>query len=452
VNDREGNGESPARPAPVAFSEALRFWWKLGWISFGGPAGQIATMDRELVEKRRWISEKRFLHALDYCMALPGPEAQQLATYVGFLLHGTLGGIVAGTLFVLPSVFVLWLLSWVYMAHGHVPAVDGVLSGFKPAIVAVILYATWRVGKRALRSWLHVALAAAALAALRLGAPFLAVVAGAALVGILVHRLGLDARFRMQGPAHASPKAGTEPARATYALDDDSPTPPHAMPSRARTVRCLLVGLLLWASVEGALVLATGWGSTVSAMGRFFTVAALVTFGGAYAVLPYVAQVAIESRRWLTPGQMVDGLALGETTPGPLIMVVTFVGYVGAWRTMGPEWAPLGLLVATWFTFLPSILLILVGAPHVERVRGRLAWTAPLAAVSAAVVGVIANLAFYLAPPVFLRGGPDLYALDLFALGLFLACGVLLFGLRLAVHWVVLLAGLAGLVRAFFAG
>src|SRR5262245_16790682 len=386
----------------VPFREALRFWWRLGFISFGGPAGQIATMDRELVERRRWISGRRFLHALDYCMALPGPEAQQLATYIGFLLHGTLGGIVAGALFILPSVFVLWLLSWAYMNFGHVPAVDGVLAGFKPAVVAVLLYATYRVGLRSLRSALHGALAVAALLALQLGAHFLWVVTGAALIGLVVHRLGLDARLRMTGAAHGATKGDAPPSaeRPRFVLDDDTPTPVHALPSRARTVRQVLWALALWASVEGLLVFTTGWSSPLSVMSRFFTVAAFVTFGGAYAVLPYVAQVAIETRRWLEPGQMIDGLALGETTPGPLIMVVSFVGYVGAWRTMGPEYALAGLLVATWFTFLPSFVFILVGVPHVERVRGRLAWTAPLSAVSAAVVGVIANLAVYLAPPV----------------------------------------------------
>jgi chromate transporter len=430
----------------VPFRDAFRFWLKLGFISFGGPAGQIATMDRELVERRRWISEKRFLHALGYCMALPGPEAQQLATYIGFLLHGTIGGIVAGALFILPSVFVLWALSWVYMQFGHVPAVDGVLAGFKPAVVAVILAASWRVGRRAIKTWLHGALAASALLALQLGLAFPLVVAGAALAGLAAHRLGLDRGS--PAPAGHGGEAPTAPAdRVAYVIDDDTPTPVHALPSRARTLRQLLCALLLWGAVEGSLVLFTGSTSTLTEMGLFFTLAALVTFGGAYAVLPYIAQVAIETHGWLRPGQMVDGLALGETTPGPLIMVVAFVGYVGAWQAIGPSWGWAGLLVATWFTFLPSFFFILVGAPHIERIRGRVAWTAPLAAVSAAVVGVIVNLAVYLAPPVLFPGREPAW----FALGLFAACAALLFWRRWAVHWVVLAAGAVGLARSLLA-
>jgi chromate transporter len=434
----------PPPPPAVPFRAAFRFWLKMGFISFGGPAGQIATMDRELVEKRRWISEKRFLHALNYCMALPGPEAQQLATYVGFLLHGTLGGIVAGGLFILPSVFVLWFLSWVYMAYGHVPAVDGVLAGFKPAVVAVILAASWRVGKRAIKTWLHGAIAAAALGALRLGVAFPWVVASAALVGFLAQRFGIGGPVTT-APGHApTTPAGDAATPARYVIDDDTPTPLHALPSRARTLRQLARALPPWGSGEGALVLTTGSTSTLTQMGLFFTLAALVTFGGAYAVLPYIAQVAIESHGWLRPHQMIDGLALGETTPGPLIMVVAFVGYVGAWQAVSPSVGWAGLLVATWFTFLPSFFFILVGAPHVERIRGRLGWTAPLAAVSAAVVGVILNLAVYLAPPVlFPNGSPDAFSLALFAAG-----ATLLVWKRVAVHWVVLAAGLVGLARA----
>jgi chromate transporter len=439
--------DSPENPpAHVPFWEAFRFWLEMGFISFGGPAGQIATMDRELVEKRHWISEKRFLHALNYCMALPGPEAQQLATYIGFLLHGTIGGIVAGGLFILPSVFVLWLLSWVYMAYGHVAAVDGVLAGFKPAVVAVILAASWRVGRRAIKTWIHGVIAAAALVALQLGVAFPWVIAGAALAGVLAHRLGWS-RASGPTPSHARGASSTSATvPVTYVIGDDTPTPEHALPSRARTLRQLACALLLWGAAEGTLVLATGSTSTLTDMGLFFTLAALVTFGGAYAVLPYIAQVAIDTHGWLRPGQMIDGLALGETTPGPLIMVVAFVGYVGAWQAVGPSSGWAGLLVATWFTFLPSFFFILVGAPHIERIRGRLGWTAPLAAVSAAVVGVIANLAVYLAPPVLFPGGRA----EWFALGLFAACLALLFWKRWAVYWVVLAAGAVGLGRALW--
>ena len=435
-------------PRRVPFREAFRFWLKLGFISFGGPAGQIATMDRELVERRRWISEKRFLHALNYCMALPGPEAQQLATYIGFLLHGTVGGIVAGSLFILPSVFVLWFLSWAYMAYGHVPAVDGVLAGFKPAVIAVILAASWRVGRRAIKTRVHGAIAVSALVALQLGVAFPWVVAGAALAGFLAHRFGLGRAPAARADPASREASDAAPRSIRYVIDDETPTPGHALPSRARTLRQLACALLLWGGVEGTLVLATGSTSTLTEMGLFFTLAALVTFGGAYAVLPFIAQFAIESHGWLRPDQMVDGLALGETTPGPLIMVVAFVGYVGAWQAVGPSHGWAGLLVATWFTFLPSFFFILVGAPHIERIRGRLGWTAPLAAVSAAVVGVILSLAVYLAPPVLFPGRTPSW----FALGLFAACALALFWRRWTVHWVVLAAGAVGLARGLLFG
>jgi chromate transporter len=373
-------------------------------------------------------------------MALPGPEAQQLATYIGWLLHGRRGGIVAGGLFVLPSVFVLLALSWIYMAYGHVAAVDRVLDGFRPAVVAVILHASVRIGRRAIRSVLHGALAAAALAALLLGVPFPFVVIGAAAAGILAHRLGLNAS--RQGPAHEA--SGDARGGAGYVIGDDSPPPAHARPSRRGLLRTLAGAAVLWGLAFGPLALLRGTGDALTEMALFFTLAALVTFGGAYAVLPFVAQVAIESRRWLTPGQMVDGLALGETTPGPLIMVVAFVGFVGAWQALGPGYGWMGCLVATWFTFLPSFAFIFAGAPHIEAVRGRVGWTAPLAAVSAAIVGVIVHLAAYLARPVFLPEG----RFDVFAAALFLVCGLLLFVRKWAVHWVVLAAGATGLARA----
>jgi len=423
--------EAPAAPT---FREALRFWWRLGWISFGGPAGQIAVMHEELVVRRRWISEGRFLHALNYCMALPGPEAQQLATYVGWLLHGTRGGIAAGALFVLPSVAILGVLSWLYMAAGSLPVVEGVLAGFKPAVVAVILAAGWRLGRRAVRGWFHAALAAAALAAIHFGAPFPAVIGGAALLGVLAHRAVPGAAAAGDGPPPA-PRGV-----AGSVLDEDTPPPPHAVPSPGRTARVAAAGLLLWGAGLGLACLAGGPAGPLVTMGLFFTAAAFVTFGGAYAVLPFVAQMAIETWGWLDRRQMVDGLALGETTPGPLIMVVGFVGFVGAWRSLGPSWGPAGLLVATWFTFLPSFLFIFLGAPHVERLRGRPAWTAPLAAVTAAVVGIILHLAVYLAPPVFLpAGSPDPFALAVATLAL-----AALFLGRWSVHGTVLAAGAAG--------
>jgi len=353
------------RGVPLSFGEALRFWLKLGFISFGGPTGQIAIMHQELVERRRWISEGRFLHALNYCMLLPGPEAQQLATYIGWLMHRTWGGIVAGGLFVLPSVFIMIALSWIYLAYGEVPLVAGVFYGIKPAVVAIVLAAAHRIGSRTLKNaWLWAIAAAAFIAIFAFHAPFPAIV-------IAGGHAGAHASF---GPA---------------LIDEDTPTPEHARFSWKKFSAFGFAGLALWALVLGALAAAHGWDGTLPQMGWFFTKAALVTFGGAYAVLPYVVQAAVEQYHWLTAPQMIDGLALGETTPGPLIMVVAFVGFIGA--------GVAGALVATFFTFLPSFIFIFMGAPFIETTHGDLRFTAPLTGITAAVVGVILNLAVFFA-------------------------------------------------------
>jgi len=368
---------------PVSFAEALRWWLRLGFISFGGPAGQIAIMHDELVVKRRWISERRFLHALNYCMVLPGPEAQQLATYIGWLLHGVRGGIAAGVLFVLPSLFILVGLSWIYVAYGDVPLVVAVLYGIKPAVTAIVLHAAWRIGRRALRGPVLWALAAAAYAALTfLQAPFPLIILAALVIGALGGTL-MPRYFA--GSPHASAAAGDGPTL----IDDDTPPPAHARFSPARFVRGLALGLGLWAIAYAALAFVLGTDHRLAQMGAFFTTAALLTFGGAYAVLPYVVQAAVMQYGWLTATQMIDGLALGETTPGPLIMVVAFVGFLGAGVP--------GALVATFFTFLPSFVFILLGAPLVEATREDLKFMAPLTAVTAAVVGVILNLALFFA-------------------------------------------------------
>jgi chromate transporter len=389
---------------PVSFRQALRFWLKLGFISFGGPAGQIAIMHRELVERYRWISERRFLHALNYCMVLPGPEAQQLATYIGWLMHGTWGGIVAGALFVLPSLAILIALSWVYVRFGEVPAVAAVLAGVKPAVVAIVLAAAWRIGTRALRHPVLWAIAAAAFLALAvLGLPFPVVILGAAAVGFVGARV---APHVFRGGGHAA--VGT--AHVPSLIDDDTPPPAHARFSAPRFALMVTVFLALWALALGALALAFGLGGDFTLMARFFTQAALLTFGGAYAVLPYVLQGAVEDYGWVTAPQMIDGLALGETTPGPLIMVVAFVGFVGGWTKMplGPDAllaaGVAGASVATFFTFLPSFLFILAGGSLVERTRGDVKLTAPLTAITAAVVGVIVNLAVFFAWHVFWTG------------------------------------------------
>ena len=386
------------RPEPVPFIEALRFWLKLGFISFGGPAGQIAIMHTELVERRRWISEKRFLHALNYCMLLPGPEAQQLATYIGWLMHRGWGGIVAGALFVLPSLFILIGLSWIYLVFGDVPVVAGLFYGIKPAVTALVLHAAHRIGTRALRNgWMWGIAAASFVAIFAFDTPFPAIVAAAGLVGWLGSRRWPNV-FALGG-GHGGSVKGFGPAL----IDDDTPTPVHARFTYARLARVLAVGLSLWLLAMGALVAWQGWEATLSQMGWFFTKAALLTFGGAYAVLPYVYQGAVETFQWLTGPQMIDGLALGETTPGPLIMVVAFVGYVGGWNSavLGPDalflGAALAATVVTFFTFLPSFVFILAGGPLVEATHGKLGFTAPLSAITAAVVGVILNLASFFA-------------------------------------------------------
>ena len=391
MSSAEAGAPSTAPPA-VSFGEAFRFWLKLGFISFGGPTGQIAIMHQELVERRRWISEKRFLHALNYCMVLPGPEAQQLATYIGWLMHRTWGGIVAGGLFVLPSVFILIALSWIYLTYGNVTFVAGIFYGIKPAVVAIVLAAAWRIGQRALK---HPALwgvsAVAFLAIFAFGAPFPAIVLAAGIIGYL------GGRFY---PAIFSSQHGGHQNQETFGpalIDDDTPTPAHAIFSWAKLAAYFAAGIALWVGMIVALAVALGLDSTLTQMGLFFSKAALLTFGGAYAVLPYVYQGAVEHYGWLTAAQMIDGLALGETTPGPLIMIVAFVGYVGAGTA--------GALVATYFTFLPSFIFIFMGAPFVETTHGNLKFSAPLTGITAAVVGVILNLALFFAWHVLWPGG-----------------------------------------------
>ncbi len=389
--------DSAAPPTPT-FGQAFAYWLRLGFISFGGPAGQIAIMHEELVERRRWISEQRFLHALNYCMVLPGPEAQQLAIYIGWLMHRTRGGIVAGGLFVLPSLFILIGLSWVYLAFGHVAAVAGVFYGIKPAVTAIVVSAAYRIGSRALKNgWLWGIAAAAFVAIFALDLPFPLIVLAAGLAGHLGGRFA-PARFAV-GAGHA--RAAHGPGAAV--IDDDTPTPAHALFTWRRFARVLAVCLGLWLVGIGGLTLAFGWDAVLTQMAWFFTKAALLTFGGAYAVLPYVYQGAVDHQHWLTAAQMIDGLALGETTPGPLIMVVAFVGFVGGWTKaiFGADSLVLAgaaaATVVTFFTFLPSFCFILLGGPFIESTHGNLKFTAPLTGITAAVVGVIVNLALFFA-------------------------------------------------------
>ncbi len=434
------------RTAPaVPFSAALLFWLKLGFISFGGPAGQIAVMHRELVDERRWISERRFLHALNYCMILPGPEAQQLATYIGWLMHRTWGGIVAGLLFVLPSLVILILLSWVYLAFGDLHWVAGLFYGIKPAVTAIVVHAAHRIGTRVLKNaWLWTIAITAFLGITVLNLPFPLIVFGAALAGLLGSRLAPD-KFRI-GTGHTAMSARHQPA----VIDDDTPLPEHARFRWQRLLRIAVIGLLLWSIPMALLVLQLGWDHVLAQMGWFFTKAALLTFGGAYAVLPYVYQGAVEQHAWLTPEQMIDGLALGETTPGPLIMVVAFVGFIGGYAKawLGAQSlflaGALAAIVATWFTFLPSFLFILGGAPLVESTHGEIRVTAPLTAITAAITGVIANLAVFFAWHVFWPDGVQ-GAIDWTSIAIALAAAVALLRFRQGVLPVILACALIGL-------
>ena len=395
----EAPSAAPAEPpTAISFGEAFRFWLKLGFISFGGPAGQIAIMHEELVERKRWISERRFLHALNYCMVLPGPEAQQLATYIGWLMHRTWGGIVAGGLFVLPSLFILIALTWIYLVWGDVPTIAGMLYGIKPAVTAIVVVAAMRIGSRALKNGVLWGIAAAAFIALfALKLPFPLIVIGAGIIGYIGGQVA-PKLFATGGGHGADGKS-----YGAAVIDDDTPTPRHALFTWKRFATVLAIGLLLWGVAMAILVSIYGWQGPLTQMGWFFTKAALLTFGGAYAVLPYVYQAAVEQYQWVTPLQMIDGLALGETTPGPLIMVVAFVAFVGGWTTqfLGPDHlflaGALAAAVVTYFTFLPSFMFILLGGPLVETTYGDLKFTAPLTGITAAVVGVILNLAVFFA-------------------------------------------------------
>ncbi|WP_411877003.1 chromate transporter [Vulcanococcus limneticus] len=408
--------------APVSFRAAARYWLQLGFTSFGGPAGQVATIYSELVERRRWLSERRYLHALNYCMLLPGPEATQLATYIGWLMHGTWGGLVAGALFVLPGVAVLIGLSTIYVLWGQLPLLAAVFWALKPAVVAIVLQAAWRVGSRTLHTpALRLIALAAFLGLSLLKLPYPLIVATAALSGALLGHWRPALITKPGGSGHggqggggaavqaaeAAPAAAPSSAPVPALHDDHTPTPAHGRFSRRSLAVTLLVSGLALSLPLALLSWADGWDGVLATMARFFTKVALLSFGGAYAVLPYVAQGAVENYGWLSAAQMVDGLALGETTPGPLILVVAFVGFLGGWQgsVLGLEpgswWAAAAAaLTVVWFTFLPSFSFILAGAPLVEASRNDLRLGAPLTAITAAVVGVIATLALLFTGPV----------------------------------------------------
>jgi chromate transporter len=438
--------------SPVSLAEASRFWLQLGWMSFGGPAGQIALLHRELVDRRRWLSERRYLHALNYCMLLPGPEAMQLATYLGWLMHGVPGGLIAGGLFVIPSVFVLTALASIYALWGQLPLLAAVFAVLKPAVLAIVLMAAWRIGRRTLHTPLLVALAVAGFLTLALlDLPYPLVVIAAGVIGLLT------ARWRpallLSGGSHGSAAANTAANRPDALHDDHTDSPEHARFCRRRLALTLFIWALALLLPLAALASFGGWNDTLALMARFFTRVALLSFGGAYAVLPYVAQGAVEQFDWLSATQMLDGLALGETTPGPLIMVVAFVGFMGGWNQglgagLGAGSWPIAVaatLVTVWFTFLPSFGFILAGAPLVEASRDDLRLGAPLTAITAAVVGVIASLAVFFAGPVLWPAGRfSPWALLVVAAALVV---------QLRFRWSVLqVIGLAALVGAASAG
>ncbi|MHB1103069.1 MAG: chromate efflux transporter [Devosia sp.] len=442
----------PDAPAHPSFADATKVWAKIGLLGFGGPAGQIALMHRELVEERRWISETRFLHALNYCMLLPGPEAQQLATYVGWLLHGTRGGVVAGTLFFLPGFFVILALSTAYALFQETAWLASLFFGLKAAVLAIVVEAVLRVGRRAIRNSLSLGIAASAFLALFLfNVPFPLVVLGAGLIGYL----GARARPDLFTAGARGKPAAAEPASL---IDDDFA---QIRPSAARAAGVIAVWGALWCAPLPLIVPAFGWSNIFTAIAGFFSQMSLVTFGGAYAVLAYVAQQAVEGFGWLDPGEMIDGLALAETTPGPLVLVLSYVGFLAAFRQpmgLDPLLAGvLGATLSTWVTFVPCFLWIFLGAPYVERLRGNERLSGALAAITAAVVGVILNLAIWFGLHVVFREvgtltagplslvAPVWSSLDLLALGFSVIAAVALFRLKLGILPVLALAAALGL-------
>lgn len=428
-----------------SFAEAFRFWVKLGFISFGGPTGQIAIMQTELVEKKKWISQSRFLHALNFCMLLPGPEAQQLAIYIGWLLHKTWGGIVAGAFFVIPSIFILWGLSFIYAAFGNIPWIAAIFYGLKPAVTAIVLTAVIRIGRKALKNEVMWTLAALAFIAIYFfKVPFPAIILSAGVIGFAG---GLFWKSKFGNASRENS------ASATSVLSDEQESPAHARPNLSRAFWVSIVWLTLWLTPTVIVGVLGGWNSTLFKEGLFFSKAAVVTFGGAYAVLPYVTQEALFHYGWLKPGQMMDGLGLAETTPGPLIMVLQFVGFMGAWQH--PEGlapllaATIGALITTWATFTPCFLWIFLGGPYIEQLRGNRRLTSALSAITAAIVGVVLNLAVWFALHVFF---PATATVDWFAILLCATAFVAMLRYKIDIVPVIIGAGILGLLRNFILG
>ncbi|PYK77441.1 MAG: chromate transporter [Verrucomicrobia bacterium] len=435
----------PDRRAAPSFAEAFKFWLKLGFISFGGPTGQIAIMQTELVEKKKWVSQSRFLHALNFCMLLPGPEAQQLAIYIGWLLHKTWGGIVAGAFFVIPSIFILWGLSFIYAAFGNIPWIAAIFYGLKPAVTAIVLTAVIRIGRKALKNevmWTLAALAFIAIYFFKI--PFPAIILSAGMIGFAG---GLLWKSKFENASKENPTSEAS------VISDEQESPAHARPNLSRAFWVSIVWLTLWLAPTLLIGALRGWDSTLFKEGLFFSKAAVVTFGGAYAVLPYVTQQALFHYGWLKPGQMLDGLGLAETTPGPLIMVLQFVGFMGAWQH--PEGLPpllaatIGALVTTWATFTPCFLWIFLGGPYIEQLRGNSRLTSTLSAITAAIVGVVLNLAVWFALHVFF---PATGTIDWFAIILCIAAFVAIARYKIDIVAVIIGAGLFGLLYKSLTG
>jgi chromate transporter len=442
----------------ISFGEAFRVWLRVAVLSFGGPAGQIAVMHRILVEEKNWISESRFLHALNYCMLLPGPEAQQLATYIGWLLHRTAGGIMAGGLFILPGIVAIMGLSYVYAAYGNVGFIEALFFGLKAAVLAIVVQAVVRVGKRALGNRLMIALAAIAFVGIFFfNVPFPIIIIATGVIGYFGARSG---RPEFAAVEHGG---GKRTAVVDSMLGEDMPG--HVRPNVGRSLRVSSIWLLLWVVPVAALLIGLGQANVFSQIALFFSKMALVTFGGAYAVLAYVAQQAVEHYHWLGPREMLDGLGMAETTPGPLIMVLQFVGFMAAFRdpgTLSPMLAAtLGGLLATWVTFIPCFLWIFLGAPYIETLRGNKGLAGALTAITAAVVGVILNLSIWFALHTLFRKTtpfrsfgmsfdmPDWSSLDIAAFVLAAAAATAIFRLNIGMLWVLAGSCAAGVALRF---
>ena len=445
----------------ISFLDSARLWLKIGAISFGGPAAQIALMHRELVERRRWISDGRFLHALNYCMVLPGPEAQQLATYLGWLTHGSLGGIVAGVLFILPSLVIMCMIGSLYVLFGHMPEIQALLYGVKPAVLAIVLAACVRLGQRVLRGPFWWGIAVGSLLGLLVGLSFITIISIAAFVGWITHLLsrtpirGLETLTGIRSVRAASPgetATAENSEQPLFVIDDHTPIPAHSVTDTKHILTALGTGIALWALLYS--VVQQFDTHVLTDMAAFFTKVALVTFGGAYAVLPYVFDSAVNDYQWVSAAQMMDGLALGETTPGPLVMINAFVGFVGAAQHTSLAFLPitwagtLGAVVVTVFTFLPSFVFILVGAPWVEATRKSLSLAAPLTAISAAVVGVIIDLALIFAQHTFFPDGQlwSWRSLDLVAIFISVLAALMLLQFRLGMLTTLLVSTALGVV------